>query len=90
MNYQASGDSSLFFIGMRIIKTRGRRSGPNIYMHEAVTGTDYVNTREIACEMVLEPDANGYTIVPTTLGPGQECQFLLSVFTKAAITLEPL
>ncbi|CAM6110257.1 unnamed protein product [Calypogeia fissa] len=90
VNYQASGDSSLFFIGMRIIKTRGRRSGPNIYMHEAVTGTDYVNTREIACEMVLEPDPNGYTIVPTTLGPGQECQFLLSVFTKAAITLEPL
>ncbi|KAG6548076.1 hypothetical protein Mapa_010510 [Marchantia paleacea] len=89
-NVQSGGDSSLFYIGMRIIKTLGRRSGPNIYMHEAVTGTDYVNTREIPCEMVLEPDPDGYTIVPTTYAPGQECHFLLSVFTKAAITLEPL
>ncbi|BFI07497.1 calpain-type cysteine protease DEK1 [Marchantia polymorpha subsp. ruderalis] len=89
-NYQSGGDSSLFFIGMRIIKTRGRRSGPNIFMHEAVTGTDYINTREIPCEIVLEPDPDGYTIVPTTIAPGQECQFLLSVFTKASITLEPL
>lgn len=89
-NYQSTGESSRFYIGMRIIKTKGRRSGPNIYMHEAVSGTDYVNTREMSCEMVLDPDPKGYTIVPTTFAPMQEAQFLLSVYTKASIILEPL
>lgn len=89
-NYQSVGESSRFYIGMRIIKTKGRRSGPNIYMHQAVSGTDYVNAREMSCEMVLDPDPQGYTIVPTTYAPMQEAQFLLSVFTKASIILEPL
>lgn len=89
-NYQSVGESSRFYIGMRIIKTNGRRSGRNIFMHEAVNGTDYVNAREISCEMVLDPDPKGYTIVPTTHAPMQEAQFLLSVFTKASIILEPL
>lgn len=89
-NYQLVGDAPRFYIGMRVIKTGGRRSGKNIFMHEAVNGTDYVNAREISCEMVLDPDPKGYTIVPTTHAPGEECQFLLSVFTKASIILEPL
>ncbi|ERN17768.1 calpain-type cysteine protease DEK1 [Amborella trichopoda] len=89
-NYQSSHDSSMFYIGMRILKTRGRRAAYNIYLHESVGGTDYVNSREIACEMVLDPDPKGYTIVPTTIHPGEEAPFVLSVFTKAAITLEPL
>nr|GEY67163.1 calpain-type cysteine protease DEK1 [Tanacetum cinerariifolium] len=69
-NYQSSHDSMMFYIGMRIIKTRGRRASYNIYLHESVGGTDYVNSREISCEMVLEPDPRGYTIVPTTIHPG--------------------
>ncbi|KAF3782219.1 Calpain-type cysteine protease [Nymphaea thermarum] len=89
-NYQSSHDSSMFYIGMRILKTRGRRAAYNIYLHESVGGTDYVNSREIACEMVLDPDPKGYTIVPTTIHPGEEAPFVLSVFTKAAIVLEPL
>ncbi|XP_076889282.1 calpain-type cysteine protease DEK1-like [Bidens hawaiensis] len=89
-NYQSSHDSMMFYIGMRIIKTRGRRAAYNIYLHESVGGTDYVNSREISCEMVLEPDPKGYTIVPTTIHPGEEAPFVLSVFTKASITLEAL
>ncbi|KAL5976765.1 Calpain-type cysteine protease dek1 [Asimina triloba] len=89
-NYQSSHDSLMFYIGMRILKTRGRRAAYNIYLHESVGGTDYVNSREISCEMVLEPDPKGYTIVPTTIHPGEEAPFILSVFTKAAITLEAL
>ncbi|XP_076948142.1 calpain-type cysteine protease DEK1-like isoform X2 [Bidens hawaiensis] len=89
-NYQSSHDSMMFYIGMRIIKTRGHRASYNIYLHESVGGTDYVNTREISCEMVLEPDPRGYTIVPTTIHPGEEAPFVLSVFTKASITLEAL
>lgn len=89
-NYQSSHDSMMFYIGMRIIKTRGRRAAYNIYLHESVGGTDYVNSREISCEMVLEPDPRGYTIVPTTIHPGEEAPFVLSVFTKASITLEAL
>ncbi|KAG5566156.1 hypothetical protein RHGRI_001930 [Rhododendron griersonianum] len=89
-NYQSSHDSLMFYIGMRILKTRGRRAAYNIYMHESVGGTDYVNSREISCEMVLEPDPKGYTIVPTTIHPGEEAPFVLSVFTKASITLEAL
>ncbi|XP_068636405.1 calpain-type cysteine protease DEK1-like isoform X1 [Aristolochia californica] len=89
-NYQSSHDSLMFYIGMRILKTRGRRAVYNIYMHESVGGTDYVNSREISCEMVLEPDLKGYTIVPTTIHPGEEAPFVLSVFTKAAVTLESL
>lgn len=58
------------------------------YLHESVGGTDYVNSREISCEMVLDPDPKGYTIVPTTIHPGEEAPFVLSVFTKASITLE--
>ncbi|EFJ08518.1 hypothetical protein SELMODRAFT_236021 [Selaginella moellendorffii] len=88
--YQSSGDTSMFYIGMRILKTRGKRAKYNIFMHESVGGTDYVNSREISCEMVLEPDPRGYTIVPTTFAPHQEAPFVLSVFTKASITLEPL
>eukprot|EP01018_Ginkgo_biloba_P017061 Gb_09128 [translate_table: standard] len=89
-NYQSSHDSSMFYIGMRILKTRGKRAIYNIYLHESVGGTDYVNSREIACEMVLDPDPKGYTIVPTTIHPGEEAPFVLSVFTKASIVLEPL
>ncbi|XP_059628763.1 calpain-type cysteine protease DEK1 [Cornus florida] len=89
-NYQSSHDSMMFYIGMRILKTRGRRAAYNIYLHESVGGTDYVNSREISCEMVLEPDPKGYTIVPTTIHPGEEAPFVLSVFTKASIILEAL
>lgn len=87
-NYQSSHDSSMFYIGMRILKTRGCRAAYNIYMHESVGGTDYVNSREISCELVLEPYPKGYTIVPTTIHPGEEAPFVLSVFTKAPIKLE--
>ena len=60
----------MFYIGMRILKTRGRRAAYNIYLlHESVGGTDYVNSREISCEMVLDPDPKGYTIVPATIHP---------------------
>ncbi|KAL4612350.1 hypothetical protein ACB092_08G191900 [Castanea dentata] len=38
--------------------------------------------------MVLDPDPKGYTIVPTTIHPGEEAPFVLSVFTKASISLE--
>ncbi|GAA0139178.1 cysteine protease [Lithospermum erythrorhizon] len=89
-NYQSSHGSQMFYIGMRILKTRGRRAAFNIYLHESVGGTDYVNSREISCEMVLDPDPKGYTIVPTTLHPGEEAPFVLSVFTKASVTLEAL
>ncbi|XP_047321349.1 calpain-type cysteine protease DEK1-like [Impatiens glandulifera] len=89
-NYQSSHDAMMFYIGLRILKTRGRRAAYNIYMHEAVGGTDYVNSREISCEMVLDPDPKGYTIVPTTIHPGEEAPFVLTVFTKASITLEAL
>ncbi|KAI5665946.1 hypothetical protein M9H77_15799 [Catharanthus roseus] len=89
-NYQSSHDSMMFYIGMRILKTRGRRAAYNIYLHESVGGTDYVNSREISCEMVLDPDPKGYTIVPTTIHPGEEAPFVLSVFTKASVSLEAL
>ncbi|XP_072998652.1 calpain-type cysteine protease ADL1 [Typha latifolia] len=89
-NYQSSHDSSMFYIGMRILKTHGRRAAYNIYLHESVGGTDYVNSREISCELVLEPYPKGYTIVPTTIQPGEEAPFVLSVFTKASITLEAI
>lgn len=89
-NYQSSHDTSMFYIGMRILKTCGTRAGYNIFLHETVGGTDYVNSREIAWEMVLDPEPKGYTIVPTTIHPGEEAPFVLSVFTKAAIVLEPL
>ncbi|KAM3267082.1 hypothetical protein P3L10_004077 [Capsicum annuum] len=68
-NYQSIHDSMMFCIGMRILKTRGRRAAYNIYLHESVGGKDYVNSREISCEMVLDPDPKGYTIVPTTIHP---------------------
>ncbi|KAJ3692452.1 hypothetical protein LUZ60_012802 [Juncus effusus] len=88
-NYQPSNDA-MYFIGLRILKTRGRRAAYNIYLHESVGGTDYVNSREISCELVLEPYPKGYTIVPTTIQPGEEAPFVLSVFTKAAIKLEAI
>ncbi|PHT49225.1 hypothetical protein CQW23_13433 [Capsicum baccatum] len=34
--------------------------------------------------MVLDLDLKGYTIVPTTIHPGEEAPFVLSVFTKAS------
>jgi len=87
-NYQSSHDSSMFYIGMRILKTQGCRAAYNIYMHESAGGTDYVNSREISCELVLDPYPKGYTIVPTTIHPGEEAPFVLSVFSKASIRLE--
>lgn len=89
-NYQSSHDCLMFYIGMRILKTHGRRAAYNIYMHESVGGTDYVNSREISCELVLDPYPKGYTIVPTTIQPGEEAPFVLSVFTKSAIILEAI
>ncbi|XP_075633983.1 calpain-type cysteine protease DEK1-like [Castanea sativa] len=83
-------DSMMCYIGMRILKTHGCRAAHNIYLRESVGGTDYVNSREISCEMVLDLDPRGYTIVPTTMHPGEEAPFVLSVFTKASISLEAL
>ncbi|KAJ7531630.1 hypothetical protein O6H91_14G051800 [Diphasiastrum complanatum] len=37
-HYQSSGDDSKFYIGMRILKTRGKRAQYNIFMHESVGG----------------------------------------------------
>ncbi|PHT96888.1 Calpain-type cysteine protease DEK1 [Capsicum chinense] len=71
-NYQSSHDSMMFYIGMRILKTRGRRAAYNIYLHESVGGTDYVNSREISCEMVLDPDPKGMPNSPTLLLTGIE------------------
>eukprot|EP00850_Spirogloea_muscicola_P009608 SM000054S18094 [mRNA] locus=s54:393511:404012:+ [translate_table: standard] len=84
------GDSSHFYIGIRVVRRNGRKCGPVLYAHEAIGGSDYVNTREVACELILEPDIKGYTIVPTTYAPGEEALFLLSVFTSTPVTLEPL
>ncbi|KAF8721457.1 hypothetical protein HU200_023077 [Digitaria exilis] len=69
-NYQSSHDSSMFYIGLRILKTQGCRAAYNIYMHESAGGTDYVNSREISCELVLDPYPKGYTMcqVPSILG----------------------
>ncbi|PKA55512.1 hypothetical protein AXF42_Ash006714 [Apostasia shenzhenica] len=89
-NFQSSHDCSMFYIGMRILKTHGRRAAYNIYLHESIGGTDYVNSREISCELVLDPYPKGYTIVPTTIQPGEEAPFVLSIFTKATITLEAI
>jgi hypothetical protein len=44
-NYQSSHDTSMFYIGMRILKTCGTRAGYNIFLYETVGGTDYVNSR---------------------------------------------
>nr|CAB3501081.1 unnamed protein product [Digitaria exilis] len=89
-NYQSSHDSSMFYIGLRILKTQGCRAAYNIYMHESAGGTDYVNSREISCELVLDPYPKGYTIVPSTIHPGEEAPFVLSVFSKAPIKLEAI
>ena len=68
----------MFYIGMRILKTCGRGTAYNIYLlHESVSGTNYVNSREISCEMVLDPDPKGYTIVPTTIHPREEAPFVI-------------
>lgn len=75
---------------MKILKTHGHHAAYNIYLHESVGGTDYVNSLEVSCEMVLDSDPKGYTIVPTTIHPGEEAPFILSVFAKASITLEAL
>ncbi|KAK8943955.1 hypothetical protein KSP40_PGU018953 [Platanthera guangdongensis] len=58
-NFQSSHDCLMFYIGMRILKTHGRRAAYNIYLHESVGGTDYVNSREISCELVLDPYPKG-------------------------------
>jgi hypothetical protein len=31
-------------------------------MHEAISGIDYINSREMFCEMMLEVNPMGYTI----------------------------
>ena len=89
-NYQSSHDSSMLYIGLRILKTQGCRAAYNIYMHESAGGSDYVNSREISCELVLDPYPKGYTIVPSTIHPGEEAPFVLSVFSKAPIKLEAI
>ncbi|PHT49469.1 Calpain-type cysteine protease DEK1 [Capsicum baccatum] len=81
-NYQSSYDSMMFYIGTRILKTRGRGVAYNIYLHESVGGIDYVNSREISCEMVLDPDPKGYTIVPTTIHPGEKAYYDETDFRK--------
>ncbi|GBG77348.1 hypothetical protein CBR_g23680 [Chara braunii] len=79
-----------FFIGLRVVKKGGERVDPILYVHNLAGASEYVNTREVACEMVLEPDPRGYTIVPTTHIPGEETSFRLSVFTKTAVELVEL
>lgn len=74
---------------MGILKICGKRAY-DMYREDVVACTDYVNSREIAWEYDLEPYPKGYTIVPTTIYPGEEAPFVLSVFTKASIVLEPL
>jgi hypothetical protein len=48
-----------------------------IFMHEGVSSVDYINSREMFCEMMLEANLNEYLI-------------FVQMFTKTLITLEPL
>ncbi|OMP09116.1 hypothetical protein COLO4_05794 [Corchorus olitorius] len=54
-NYQSSHDSMMFYIGMRILKTRGRRAAYNIYLHESVggTGSTGLSAAKMACELAV-------------------------------------
>lgn len=88
--YTTSADRGLYYIGISVLKKGGRRAGEVLYASESVGGSEHVNTREVACELVLEPYAPGYTIVPTTYRPGEECTFTLSVFTRHNIKLTPI
>lgn len=88
--YTTSADRDHYYIGIRVLKKGGMRASKDLYAYECVGGSDYVNTREVACELVLEHYAQGYTIVPTTYRAGEECTFTLSVFTKHNIKLTPL
>lgn len=58
---------------MCVIKIGGRWFGKNIFMYEVVNGIDYVNVREIFCEMVFDFDFKGYMIVLIIYVLGEEC-----------------
>lgn len=48
----------------------------------------YINSREVSCEIRLEP--NAYTLLPSTFKPGQEAPFWLTVHSDAPVRLEPI
>ncbi len=58
-------------------------------MHEAILGIDYINSREMFCEMMLEANPKGYTIFRLHGVQIKKPKFC-SLFTKTSITLEPL
>ncbi len=59
-----------------------------IFMHEVVSGIDYINSRELFCEMMFEANPKGYTIFQLH-GVQMKKPNFCSLFTKTSITLEP-
>jgi hypothetical protein len=60
-NYQFVGEASLFLLACTLLEPRVKNQ-LEIFMHEAILGTNYINSREMFCEMVIEAYPKGYTI----------------------------
>jgi hypothetical protein len=55
------GKLQYFLLACTLLKPRVKYQ-LEIFMHEVVSGTSYINSRETFCEMVIEPNPKGYTI----------------------------
>jgi hypothetical protein len=86
-NYQFVGEASLFLLTCTLLKPRVKNQ-LEIFMQQVVSGTNYINSREMFCEMVIEANPKGYTICRPHRVQINKPNFCL-VFTKTSITLEP-
>jgi hypothetical protein len=82
------GKLHYFLLACTLLKPRVKYQ-LKILMHEILLGTNYINSREMFCEMMIEANPKGYTIFQLHRVQIKKPNFC-SMSTKTLITLEPL
>ncbi|GAB6021318.1 Calpain-5 [Chamberlinius hualienensis] len=81
-------ESRLKSIGLQILKVEVNRKCRIHRVHEIVSTSDYIETRNIFHKCVLKQGR--YVIIPSTFMPGNTADFLLRVFSGSNINLREL
>lgn len=80
---RGSGRENLH-IGFNVLDKKGRRTKGYTKQQVIADSGTFTNSREVTCEVELQPHSEPYTLVPSTFDPGEENDFTITVFSKGS------
>ena len=77
-------------IGFMVVDKKGKRVRRLFKGQRVANSGQYINRREVSCEITLEPKSYPYTIFPSAFNAGDEARFTLTVHSDYPVTLEAI